>query len=195
MQLVNVVKTAFTEISAERKRIGLKTMLLLSSASLAGCSGIPVDSYSAERPEFLLEEYFNGTLDGWGMFQKRDGEVVKRFKVVVEGKWQGNQGVLDEHFTYSDGTLQRRVWRLTKTAGGEYLGEADDVIGVAKGRVAGNALRWNYTLNLPVDDKVYQVKFDDWMFLQEDGVVINRSVMKKFGFRLGEVILFFRKRS
>jgi hypothetical protein len=35
----------------------------------------------------------------------------------------------------------------------------------------------------------------DWMYLQEDGVTFNRSVMKKFGFRLGEVTLFFQKRS
>ena len=173
---------------------GLKYLLLLSLAGLTGCSGVPVESYLAERPEFKLEEYFNGTLDGWGMFQKRDGAVVKRFKVVVEGEWSGDQGVLDERFTYSDGTQQRRVWHITRTAEGDYRGEAADVVGLAHGRVSGNALHWNYTLNLPVDEKVYQVYFDDWMFLQEDGVVINRSVMKKFGFRLGEVTLFFKKR-
>ena len=61
--------------------------------------------------------------------------------------------------------------------------------------MAGKSLHWIYTLKLPVDDKVYEVEFDDWMFLQQDGVMINRSVMKKFGIRLGEVPLFFRKRS
>ena len=76
-----------------------------------------------------------------------------------------------------------------------YTGTADDVVGVASGKVAGNSLHWIYTLKLPVDDKVYEVEFDDWMFLQQDGVMINRSVMKKFGIRLGEVTLFFRKRS
>ncbi len=194
MQLSYALKSDFPSVSPKLKRQAFKTLLLLSLTGLSGCSGIPVDSYQAEQPEFKLEDYFNGTLDGWGMFQKRDGEVVRRFKVVVEGEWNGEHGVLDERFTYSDGTQQRRVWRLTKTADGEYQGVADDVLGVAQGRVAGNALRWNYTLKLPVDDKVYQVNFDDWMFLQEDGVVINRSVMKKFGFRLGEVVLFFKKR-
>ena len=174
--------------------MSIKNLLLVSLLAMSGCASIDVERYRAERPELRLEEYFNGTLDAWGMFQKRDGEVLKRFKVVVEASWTGNRGVLDEHFTYSDGSTQRRVWHITKTADNQYQGEADDVVGIARGVVAGNALHWAYTLRLPVDGKEYAVVFDDWMYLQEDGVLLNRSVMKKFGFKLGEVTLFFRKR-
>lgn len=170
-------------------------MILLTFTALTGCAGVNVATYKAERPELRLEEYFNGTLDAWGMFQKRDGTVVKRFKVVIDASWTGNRGVLDERFTYSDGTTQRRVWNITRTAEGEYQGRADDVVGIANGEVSGNALRWIYTLELPVGEKIYHVDFDDWMYLQDDGILMNRSVMKKFGFRLGEVTLFFKKRS
>ena len=161
---------------------------------LSGCAGVDVTQYQNERPELRLEEYFNGTLDAWGMFQKRDGTVVRRFKVVIDARWEGDSGVLDEKFTYSDGTRQRRVWKITRTGDNTYSGRADDVVGVAEGRVSGNSLHWVYTLSLPVDGKVYEVQFDDWMHLQEDGVMLNRSVMKKFGFRVGEVTLFFKKR-
>ncbi|MET0089377.1 MAG: DUF3833 family protein, partial [Candidatus Thiodiazotropha sp.] len=89
-----------------------KHMLLLSALTLSGCSGIEVTRYQAERPELRLEEYFNGTLDGWGQFQKRDGSVLKRFKVKVDARWEGDQGILDEHFEYSDGTRQQRVKRV-----------------------------------------------------------------------------------
>ncbi|MCG8024932.1 MAG: DUF3833 domain-containing protein [Candidatus Thiodiazotropha endolucinida] len=174
--------------------MSFKPMALLTMAVLTGCAGIDVNHYEDERPLLRLEEYFNGTVDGWGMFQNRDGRVVKRFKVVVDASWEGDRGVLDEHFTYSDGTKQQRIWRLTKTGGNDYTGTADDVIGRASGRVSGNALQWIYTLSLPVGEKVYQVRFDDWMYLQEDGVLLNRSVMRKFGFRLGEVLLFFKRR-
>lgn len=170
-------------------------MILLTFTALTGCAGVNVATYKAERPELRLEEYFNGTLDAWGMFQKRDGTVVKRFKVVIDASWTGNRGVLDERFTYSDGTTQRRVWNITRTAEGVYQGRADDVVGIANGEVSGNALRWIYTLELPVGEKIYHVDFDDWMYLQDDGILMNRSVMKKFGFRLGEVTLFFKKRS
>lgn len=171
-----------------------KPMALLTAVTLTGCAGGDVNAYQNERPILKLEEYFNGTIDGWGMFQKRDGSVVKRFKVVIEASWEGGQGVLDEHFTYSDGTKQQRIWRLTKRGEDEYTGIAEDVVGEARGRVSGNALQWLYTLRLPLGEKIYEVNFDDWMYLQEDGVLLNRSVMKKFGFRLGEVLLFFKRR-
>jgi hypothetical protein len=171
-----------------------KSMVVFIVVALTGCAGIDVSTYRSERPVLKLEEYFNGTIDGWGMFQKRDGSVVKRFKVVVEASWEGEQGVLDEHFSYSDGTEQQRIWRLTKTGENEYTGSADDVVGQAHGRISGNALHWIYSLSLPVGERLYEVKFDDWMYLQQDGVLLNRSVMRKFGFRLGEVLLFFKRR-
>ena len=77
---------------------------------------------------------------------------------------------------------------------GRYTGTADDVVGVAQGQAAGNALNWRYTLRLPVDGSVYEVEFDDWMFLIDEQVMLNKAVMSKFGFRLGEVTLAFRKK-
>lgn len=165
---------------------------------LAGCAGVPVERYRAQQPVLDLAQYFNGTLDGWGMFQDRSGEVIKRFRVVIDAKWEmrdGNEvGTLDEHFTWSDGTTSRRVWTITRLDGGRYVGRADDVVGEAQGEAAGNALRWRYVLALPVDGKVYNVDFDDWMFLMDDKVMMNRSYMRKWGFDLGEVTLTFVKR-
>ena len=102
--------------------------------------------------------------------------------------------MLDERFSWSDGTTSTRVWTLTRQADGSFRGRAGDVVGEAMGEVAGNALRWRYVLALPVDDKVYNVDFDDWMFLMDDKVMLNRSYMSKWGFRLGEVTLTFVKR-
>jgi hypothetical protein len=38
------------------------------------------------------------------------------------------------------------------------------------------------------------VSFDDWMYLQADGVLLNRAKMSKFGFTLGEVTIAFQKK-
>ena len=162
--------------------------------TLTGCASVEVSDYAAEKPELDLSRYFNGTLDADGMFQDRSGKVVKRFHVVIEASWKGPVGTLDERFTYSDGSTQRRVWTVTKLDANHYSGRADDVVGEASGEARGNALRWKYVMALPVDGKVYNVDFDDWMFLMDDRVMLNRSVMSKFGFRLGEVSLSFRKR-
>jgi hypothetical protein len=69
------------------------------------------------------------------------------------------------------------------------------VAGVASGRTAGNAFQWAYTLKLPVDGTVYEVQFDDWMYLMDERVMLNRATMSKFGIRLGEVTLSFYKQT
>ncbi|MDO9599457.1 MAG: DUF3833 domain-containing protein [Azoarcus sp.] len=173
-----------------------KLFLLLSGLlSLAGCASIDAEKYRDQMPVLDLREYFNGTLDAHGIFQDRSGEVVKRFHVLIEASWKGDVGTLDEYFTYSDGSTQRRVWTLTRTGPDRYIGTADDVVGEALGESAGNALRWRYVMALPVDGKVYNVDFDDWMFLMDDKVMLNRSAMSKWGIHLGEVTLSFYKRS
>lgn len=166
---------------------------LATTAMLAGCSSQKITDYADQKPTLELDQYFNGRVLAHGIFQKRGGEVARRFTVVIDCHWEGNQGVLDEHFTYSDGTTERRVWRLTKHADGHYTGRADDVVGEAKGQTSGNAFRWNYTLRLPVDGSVYEVQFDDWMYLIDERVMLNRATMSKFGIRLGEVLLSFNK--
>jgi hypothetical protein len=162
---------------------------------LGGCGTTMVGAYRDQKPELDLAQYFNGTIDGWGVFQDRSGKVVKRFHVIIDARWQGNTGTLDEDFSYADGTKSRRVWTITKVDAHTYQGRADDVIGVANGTAYGNALRWTYVLRLPVDGKVYEVDFDDWMYLMDDKVMLNRSVMSKFGFRLGNLTLSFMRRA
>jgi hypothetical protein len=82
---------------------------------------------------------------------------------------------------------------LTDHGGGRYSGRADDVVGVAVGVAAGNALNWRYTLALPLDGRVVEVQFDDWMFLMDERVMLNKAAMSKFGIRLGEVTLAFTR--
>ena len=169
--------------------------LTAALALLSGCASQNLAQYATEQPRLDLASYFNGKVVAHGIFQDRSGQVVRRFTVDMEGRWDGNQGVLDEHFSYSDGTKDRRIWRLTKHADGRYTGTADDVVGTASGQTAGNAFQWAYTLNLPVDGKVYEVQFDDWMYLVDERVMLNRATMSKFGIRLGEVTLSFQKQT
>lgn len=162
--------------------------------AVSGCAGPQPSDYAQEKPVLDLRQYFNGTVDAWGVFTDRSGRVVKRFTVLMTCSWQGNQGVLDEEFTYSDGTHQRRVWRIQALPDGGYSGRADDVVGEAVGQARGNALRWQYTLTLPVDGRVWEVQFDDWMYLMNERVMLNKAVMSKWGVRLGEVTLSFARR-
>ena len=168
---------------------------LLAALLTASCSSVAPDAYRAEKPVLELDQYFNGTLDAWGMFQDRSGQVIKRFTVVMRCIWVGDTGTFDEDFTYSDGSKEKRIWTIKKLSGGRYTGTAADVLGEAQGVASGNALNWKYVLKLPIDGKVVEVNFDDWMYLMDDRVMLNRAAMSKFGFRLGEVTLSFTKRN
>ena len=173
-------------------------MIALVSTGLFACSSPSVTQYANEKPNLDLSEYFNGTIDAYGIFTDRSGEVKKRFTVLLVAQWKvvdGKKvGTLDESFEYSDGTKQKRIWTLTETAPGKYIGRADDVVGEALGESAGNALNWAYTLALPVDGTIYHVQFNDWMYLVTPKVMLNKAKMSKFGIDLGEVTLSFYKR-
>ena len=167
---------------------------LVATLGLTACAGPQVLDYAAEKPVLDLRTYFNGTLDAYGIFTDRSGAVVKRFTVVMRCSWDGDNGVLDEDFLYSDGTRQKRIWRLKHLGNGRYTGQADDVVGEALGETAGNAFRWGYTMALPVDGRVFNVQFDDWMYLIDERVMLNKAAMSKFGVHLGDVTLSFTKR-
>ena len=172
--------------------------ILVSTFSLLACSSPNVKQYANEKPVLDLSEYFSGTIDAYGIFTDRSGEVKKRFTVLIKADWKvvdGKKvGTLDESFDYSDGSKQKRIWTLTETATGKYIGTADDVVGEALGESAGNALNWAYTLALPVDGTIYHVQFNDWMYLVTPKVMLNKAKMSKFGIDLGEVTLSFYKR-
>lgn len=170
-------------------------LLVAMVLSVASCGSVDVARYADQQPALNLEHFFSQPIKAWGMFQKRSGEVVKRFEVNIVSRHEGNNLILDERFQYSDGTRQRRVWTLTPEGQGRWSGRADDVVGVAQGQVAGNTLHWRYRLNLPVDGSTYEMSMDDWMFLMDEDTLINRTTMSKFGVEVGQVTLFFRRQS
>ncbi len=160
---------------------------------MTGCATLTPQDYAKETPKLDLATYFNGRVDGWGMVQDRSGKVLRRMVVELDCKWNGNEGVLNESFQWSDGKTEKRVWKIRKD-GDRYIGTAGDVVGEAKGEAAGNALRWNYVLALPVGDSTYNMDMDDWMWMIDDKTLANRTTMTKFGVKVAEISIFFRKR-
>jgi len=165
----------------------------LGLATLTGCAGVSLESYKNEVPVFSLRDYFNGPVRAWGVFTDRSGQVQKRFTVEMNCTWEGDQGTLDESFLYSDGTRQRRIWHLVDQGNGHFEGRAGDVVGVAIGESRGNAFRWTYTMALKVGEQTWNVEFDDWMYLMDGQVLLNKSVMSKWGIHLGDVTLSFTR--
>ena len=164
------------------------TLLLIT-----GCSAMKIDDFADTGPEFVPEEYFLGHTKAWGFFQDRFGTVRREFVVDIQGHVEDGVLVLDEDFVYADGEIDKRVWRIRYLGDGRYEGEAEDIIGTATGERRGKAMRWGYDFDLAVGDGTWRVTFDDWMLLQDEDVMINRATVTKWGFKLGEVYIFFQK--
>jgi hypothetical protein len=168
-----------------------KVIVMALIPFLTACS-TKLDDYRGEEPQLDLSQFFNGHLEAYGIVQDYKGKVSRRFKADILGSWEGDQGILDELFYFADGEEQHRCWLLQKS-GKRYQGQAGDVIGLAEGEVAGNALNWQYTLAVPVNGKTWNIKLNDWMFLVDEHNLINRASMYKFGIEVGEITLYIRK--
>ena len=175
------------------RRLAARLGVLLALALTLGGCATQVQDYEGREPTLDLREYFDGPLVAWGIVQDRSGEMTRSFRVDMVGRWDGDTGVLEEDFSWSDGSSERRVWTFRRLDAQNYIGTAGDVVGEAVGEARGNALRWQYTLALPWDDGTINVFLDDWMWLIQDDILVNRSEIRKFGLRVGEVTIFFQK--
>ncbi|MBD22109.1 MAG: hypothetical protein CL572_00375 [Alphaproteobacteria bacterium] len=168
--------------------------LIISFLFLTSCStDMNINNFSQNKPKFILEEYFNGKTEAWGMFHDRFGNLKRSFKVDIIGKLKSDILTLDEKFVYDDGEKDTRIWTIKILGDNKYSGEASDVVGKATGVSSGNALNWKYKLNLKVKDSTIMVDFDDWMFLQDKNILINRAEVKKWGLNIGVVTITFLK--
>ena len=163
-------------------------------AGLTGCSGARIEDYADKTPVFDIREYFNGHVEASGVFLNRAGKADSYFHVKMLGKWKGDEGTLAEEFVYDDGKKGERVWTLKMIDDHHFTGTAHDIIGISQGEQYGNAVHMRYVLRQPVDDTTYDLSMDDWLYRIDERTVINRITMRKFGFKVGELVLSFTKK-
>ncbi|EAQ46887.1 lipoprotein, putative [Roseobacter sp. MED193] len=170
-------------------------VICVLSLVLAACGRPQLSDAKLSDKTLNLEAYFQGRTVAYGQFEDRFGTVRRRFKVDIDGTWDGRVLRLAERFSYSDGTGETRNWALTKTGPETWTGTAEGVQGLARGTESGDTFNWQYTIDLPLaDGGTQRVTFDDWMWLLEDGRLLNKAYMSRFGITLGVVTIFFEKK-
>lgn len=174
--------------------IALFGFCVLAMVFLGACSST-VKTLPESDKVLKIEEYFQGKSKAYGILFDRGGSPSRHFSVDLLGTWdeEAKTLTLEEDFVFDDGEKSRRVWVITKTGANEYSGKAGDVIGEAKGFSRGNAFHWDYVLEVPYKGSTIALKIDDWLFLSDDDVLINRAEMFKFGFKVGEIVISFNK--
>ena len=153
------------------------------------------EDYELQHPSFDPRRHLRGRFTCDGIVYGLTGRVNSRFAADVDATWTGNTGVLVEHFRYDNGATQDREWHLTLLDGGRIHAEADDMVGPGIGRAAGSALHMLYRIRLPSEMGGYVLEAIDWMYLLENGTIVNRSQFRKFGFKVAELVATFHRRS
>lgn len=167
----------------------LTALLLL----ISGCASTGPDKPAEGMPELDLFDYFAGQTRAEGIVFDRGGEAIRFFGVDITGTVSGDTLTLDERFLYNDGETDQRIWTITRHPDGRYTGEADDVVGEAEGSIIGNRLSWGYVLQVEASGRQWDLTLDDRMYLIDQNTLLNRAVMTKFGFRVGEILITFSK--
>ena len=164
-------------------------LTFIATFSLIACSQVQVSDYQSMTPTFNVEQFFDGQLTAHGVVKNRGGKVIRTFEATIAASWKDGVGVLDEDFVFDDGEKQKRIWTLTRQSDGTYLATAGDVSGTGVLKQSGNSVFLDYVLQVPYRGDVLEVRVDDRMYLLTPDLLINESKLKKFGFRVGELLL------
>lgn len=170
----------------------MKNLLLIfiTTILLTGCASMKIEDFNNTKPEFIPQEYFNGKLRAYGIVKDRSGKIIRSFKGEMIGSWDKNGiGTLDEFFVYDDGEEMKRVWTLKPIENKKFIATADDIVGESPMIANGNTVMIDYIMRTPYKSSTIDLSVQDWLHLQDDGVIINHSKMKKFGFVVGELII------
>lgn len=172
--------------------------LLLLTQVLAGCvwgfSRQTAEDYASSEPKFDAKRDLAGRYLSEGLIYDYTGRVQAQFKAEMVGNFTEKSGVLKEYFTYASGNEQTREWTLTFNDDGTFTATAPDVIGVANGRQSGNTLSMRYKLKLEERAGGHVLDVTDWMYLTDEGTILNRSQMRKFGIKVAELVAVFKHR-
>ena len=150
------------------------------------------EDYAGQGPEIDIRRHLNGPIACEGVIYGPTGRVTSRFVAKMNAQWDGDTGVMTEVFRYDNGSVQNREWHLTLEEGGRIRAEAPDVVGVGSGRQSGPGVLLKYKIRLPEESGGHVLDATDWMYLIENGTIMNRSQFRKFGIKVAELVATMR---
>ncbi len=148
---------------------------------------------SCGMAEFNMADYFEGRTRAWGMFETITGKVKKSFVADIGGRWDGDDFLLEEDFTFSDGEKDTRTWRLNFNEDGRFQASCADTPSPGKGVLTARRGDLAYSMALNIGGRKMMLSFSDLFYQVDEHTVLNRAKVKKFGIPVGQVLICFRK--
>lgn len=160
--------------------------LLLGSTALAACTRVP-KSPEGPRDPITLDQAFAGKSIGAGVFRVDLTGVERRFKARLDGRVDGDRLTVVEDFFYDDGEQNRLTWVFDRAGPGRWTGRREDTVGVANVVETENEIRLSYLADFRSGDDVTRLGFEDVIYFDPDGRVINDAIVTRFGIPVGRV--------
>eukprot|EP01037_Dinobryon_pediforme_P002715 gene2715-2754_t len=163
--------------------------LALLAVGVAGCSDAkPIDSFKGSGPDFDPIVFWTGHTASRGVLENRSGEPTEIVRTDCVGEPEGADGLhMQQTLTMGDGSVTHRDWHMRRVAPGRFEATANDMVGTASGVASGPAFHWTWTLATKPGNALFDVSMDQWMMLMDDGAMVNRTVIRKFGVTLAQV--------
>ena len=182
-----------THVSGLLLGILITLTLLAILTRLTGFRTQKPGDFAATGPAFDMRLHLNGPILCEGVIYGPLGRVSSRFVADMHGSWEGNTGTLAETFRYDTGVVQERCWTLRVDDAGAIIDDAPDLVGSGSGTQQGPAVQMKYRIKLDASAGGHELNVIDWMYLMENGTIMNRSQFRKFGLPVAELIATMRK--
>jgi hypothetical protein len=172
--------------------MALMLVLMVVSRRWIGFTAQSPSDFAGQGPVFDPRTHLNGPIQCEGVIYGPFGRVASRFVADMNGTWDGNNGTLTEDFRYDSGLTQARCWTLQLGNDGGIRATAPDVVGDGAGVVCGASVRLRYRVRLAPSAGGHVLEVTDWMYLMENGTIMNRSQFFKWGIKVAELVATMR---
>ena len=155
---------------------------------LAGCAApLRPQAFASTEPAFDPVTFWTHPTASWGVIEDRGGAPTEIVTTTTEATAQGVDGLHMVQHVRTGGKDTVRVWRLRRLGHGQFEATANDMVGTARGVASGRTFHWTWTLATKPGNALFNVSMEQWMYLADNGTLMNRTIVTKLGLRLGEV--------
>ena len=161
------------------KSVACSAILLASIVLNCGCVSNRPQDFAGSKTRFELIRFFTGHCRSWGVFENSSGQPQRYFTCNSYGQRDtAGDLTLTQHFLFSDGKAQQRVWQIHQVDSTHLEATANDIIGVARGVGFGNAVALEYTITLDRHNPMATVHIRQWIYqLEGTDSVMTRLVV------------------
>ncbi|QLF71534.1 DUF3833 family protein (plasmid) [Peteryoungia desertarenae] len=144
----------------------------------------------------LLEEFFSGRLQGWGLTLGRFGGEKNRFTLQAEGEWNPVSRTLKLYETYffDDGHQDDLTWKIIKSSGKDYQGFETRIAGSARGIQNDSLFCWKYRRDVPgKDGSSTRLGFNDRFFFHDEHHMTAHASLTLLGVEVATLHAFYQR--